>query len=131
VDDHPVVRRGLLAMLVQQDDMRVVGEADRGVQALTMCALEQPDVVLMDLQLPGIDGVETTRLLLAAWPAIKVLALTSSLEEDSMREVLAAGATGYLLKSTSAAVLSDAIRAAHEGRASLAPEAAQTCSSCS
>jgi NarL family two-component system response regulator LiaR len=125
VDDHPVVRRGIHAMVVQHDDMQVVGEADRGEQALTLCALENPDVVLMDLVLPGIDGIETTRRLLTARPSTKVLALTSSLEEQSLREVLAAGATGYLLKSATSTVLADAIRAAHEGRASLAPEAAQ------
>jgi len=125
VDDHAMVRSGLAAFLSVTDDLELVGEADGGVQALRMCAEHQPDVVLMDLVMPGMDGVATTRAIRERFPAIRVIALTSFPEDRLVQDVLEAGALSYLLKNVSADELSRAIRAARQGQSTLAPEAAQ------
>jgi NarL family two-component system response regulator LiaR len=125
VDDHPAVRRGLGAFLLAFDDLELVGEAPGGRAALDLCARTQPDVVLMDLVMPEMDGATTTRAILQAHPSSRVIALTSFHEGDLVKEALQAGAIGYLLKNVAADELASAIRAAHAGRPTLAPEAAQ------
>jgi NarL family two-component system response regulator LiaR len=123
VDDHAVVRSGLAAFLLAYDDLELVGEAGSGEEALQQCARQQPDVVLMDLMMPGMNGVMTTRHLRSHHPHVQVIALTSFPEEDLVQGALRAGAISYLLKNVSADELAAAIRAAHAGRATLAPEA--------
>ena len=125
VDDHPMVRRGLAAFLKVQSDLELVGEASDGTQALRVCNQVKPDVILMDLVMPGMSGTETTRLLREKCPHVHVIALTSFQEKELVREALEAGATSYLLKNVAADELAAAIRAAHTGRSTLAPEALQ------
>jgi len=125
VDDHPMVRSGLSAFLLAYDDLELAGEAGGGAEALTACAQLYPDVVLMDLVMPGMDGAEATRAIREQHPDIQVIALTSFKEDDLVQRVLQAGAISYLLKNTSAEELADAIRKAAAGKATLAPEAAQ------
>lgn len=125
VDDHAVVRTGLATFLAICDDLELVAEAASGEQALRLAAECRPDVVLMDLVMPGIGGVEATRQLREQFPQAQVVALTSFREEGLVQGALQAGAIGYLLKDVSAAVLADAIRAAHRGQPTLAPEATQ------
>lgn len=125
VDDHAVVRSGLAAFLMAYDDLELVGEAGDGAEAVAMCARVKPDVVLMDLVMPEMDGATATRAIRAANPDIQVLVLTSFKEDDLVQGALQAGAIGYLLKNVSTSELADAIRAAYVGRPTLAPEAAQ------
>jgi NarL family two-component system response regulator LiaR len=123
VDDHAVVRSGLVAFLLAFEDLHLVGEAADGEEAVRLCLRVQPDVVLMDLMMPYMDGVAATRQIRADNPHVQVIALTSFKEEETVQEALRAGAIGYLLKNVSADQLADAIRAAHAGRPTLAPEA--------
>lgn len=123
VDDHAVVRSGLATFLMVFDDLQLIGEAGSGEAALDLCRRLKPDVVLMDLLMPGMNGVEATRAIRRACPETQVIALTSYREQDLVQEVLEAGAVGYLLKNVSADDLAEAIRAAHAGRPTLAPEA--------
>jgi NarL family two-component system response regulator LiaR len=125
VDDHAVVRSGLGAFLMAFDDLELVAEAGGGEEAVAMCHRFRPDVVLMDLKMPGMDGAAATRRIREHWPEIQIIALTSFKEEELVEGALQAGAIGYLLKNVSADELADAIRAAHAGRPTLAPEAAQ------
>jgi NarL family two-component system response regulator LiaR len=125
VDDHDMVRRGLAAFLKSTSDLELVGEARDGKEALRVCEHLRPDVVLMDLVMPGMSGAETTRTIRELCPGIQVIALTSFQENDLVRQALEAGAISYLLKNVSAADLAQAIRAAHSGRSTLAPEAVQ------
>jgi NarL family two-component system response regulator LiaR len=125
VDDHAVVRSGLGAFLLAFDDLELVAEAGGGEEAVRLCEEAKPDVVLMDLVMPGMDGAAATKAIRAECPHIQVIALTSFKEEDLVEGALRAGAIGYLLKNVSADELADAIRAAHAGRPTLAPEAAQ------
>jgi two-component system, NarL family, response regulator LiaR len=125
VDDHAVVRSGLGAFLMVFDDFELVGEASSGEQAVRMCDQVNPDVVLMDLVMPGMDGAETTKAIREKCPNIQVIALTSFREQELVQGVLQAGAIGYLLKNVSSDELADAIRGAYAGRPTLAPEAAQ------
>jgi NarL family two-component system response regulator LiaR len=125
VDDHAVVRSGLATFLMTCDDMELVGEASSGEQALALCAQNRPDVVLMDLVMPGMDGATTTRLIREKYPEIQVIALTSFKEQELVTGALQAGAIGYLLKDVSAVELENAIQAATSGKPTLAPEAAQ------
>ena len=124
VDDHAVVRSGLSAFLMVFDDLELVGEAGSGEEALRLCQKLRPDVVLMDLVMPGMDGAETTQRIKAECPDIQIIALTSFKEKDLVERALQAGAIGYLLKNVSADELANAIRSAHLGRPTLAPEAA-------
>jgi NarL family two-component system response regulator LiaR len=123
VDDHSMVRRGLMAYLRAERDLEMVGEAGDGEEALAMCEATAPDVVLMDLVMPRMDGVEATRTIRRRWPETQVIALTSFQEAEYVRDALQAGAIGYLLKNISGEDLADAIRSAHAGRSTLAPEA--------
>ncbi len=125
VDDHAVVRSGLANFLMTCDDMELVGEAESGEQALARCPLFRPDVVLMDLVMPGIDGATATRQLRERCPEAQVIVLTSFKDEELVQGALQAGAIGYLLKDVTAAELANAIRAASMGKPTLAPEAAQ------
>lgn len=125
VDDHAVVRSGLATFLMAYDDIELVGEAAGGEQALLLCEKHRPDVVLMDLVMPGMDGVTATQKIRERYPQVQVLALTSFREEKLVQGVLQAGAIGYLLKDVSAEALAQAVRAAHAGQSTLAPEAAQ------
>ncbi len=122
VDDHAVVRSGLAAFLQVFDDLQLVGEASNGQQALRLCEQVQPDVVLMDLMMPGMDGATATRAIRRQFPHIQVIALTSFREHELVQSVLQAGAIGYLLKNVTADELANAVRAAYVGRATLAPE---------
>ncbi len=125
VDDHAVVRSGLAAFLLAFDDLELVAEAGSGEQALHMCETAYPDVVLMDLVMPGMDGAATTRALREKYPHLQVIALTSFKEQELVQTAMQAGAIGYLLKNVGVDELADAIRAAIAGRPTLAPEAAQ------
>jgi NarL family two-component system response regulator LiaR len=125
VDDHAVVRSGLSAFLIAFDDLKLVGEASGGEEALRLCPQLEPDVVLMDLVMPGMDGAQATKAIRAECPQVQVVALTSFKENELVQGALEAGAIGYLLKNVSADELADAIRKAHAGRATLAPEAAE------
>jgi NarL family two-component system response regulator LiaR len=126
VDDHTMVRRGLATFLKVFDDMQLVGEADSGEAAIPLCAEVNPDVILMDMVLPGMDGSATTSLIREKYPLVRVIALTSFKEGALIRKALEAGAIGYLLKDVTAEELVKAIRAANLGRATLSPEAAQS-----
>lgn len=125
VDDHAVVRSGLSAFLMVYDDMELIGEASNGKEALRMCERLKPDVVLMDLVMPEMDGAAATRAVKDKFPHIQVVALTSFKEEELVQGALQAGAIGYLLKNVGADELATAIRSAFAGRPTLAPEAAQ------
>ncbi len=125
VDDHAVVRSGLAAFLMAFDDLEMVAEASSGEQALRYCEQYNPDVVIMDLVMPGIDGATATRKICEQHPGIKVVALTSFREDDLVQNALEAGAISYLLKNVGADELAEAVRAAHAGRATLSPEATQ------
>ena len=125
VDDHAVVRSGLSTFLMTCDDMELVGEASSGEQALSLCSQTKPDVVLMDLVMPGMDGATATRKFREQCPDIQVIVLTSFKEQELVQGALQAGAIGYLLKDVNADELAKAIRAAHAGKPTLAPEAAQ------
>lgn len=125
VDDHAVVRSGLSAFLMVYDDLELAAEASSGREAVKLCDQAHPDVVLMDLIMPEMDGATTTRLIREKHPQIQVIALTSFKEDELVRSALEAGAIGYLLKNVSADELAKAIRAAHTGRPTLAPEATE------
>jgi NarL family two-component system response regulator LiaR len=125
VDDHAVVRSGLGAFLMAFDDLELVAEAGSGEEAVALCNRFEPDVVLMDLKMPGMDGAAATRRIREHWPDIQVIALTSFKERELVEGAMEAGAIGYLLKNVSADELADAIRKARAGRPTLAPEAAQ------
>ena len=123
-DDHKVVRRGLRGFLELDPDLEVVGEAGNGEEAVAMSRRLEPDVVLMDLLMPVMDGIEATRDIRRELPGVEVVALTSVLEDASVTEAVKAGAIGYLLKTTDADELCEAIKAAAAGQVQLAPEAA-------
>jgi len=125
VDDHAVVRSGLKAFLMVFDDLEMVGEASSGSEAIQLAERVQPDVILMDLIMPDMDGAATTRAVRNRWSNIQVVALTSFREDELVKSALQAGAIGYLLKNVGADELADAIRSAHAGRPTLSPEAAQ------
>src|SRR5688572_6470524 len=125
VDDHTMVRRGLATFLKVFDDLQLVGEAESGEAAIQLCAEVLPDVILMDMVLPVMDGATATRAIRQQFPQVQIIVLTSFKEGELIKNALEAGAIGYLLKDVSADELVGAIRAAHAGRATLSPEAAQ------
>jgi two-component system, NarL family, response regulator LiaR len=125
VDDHTMVRRGLATFLMVFDDLELAGEAASGEAAIELCGQVLPDVILMDLMMPDMDGATATRLIRQRFPHVQVVALTSFKEQGLVQNALQAGAIGYLLKDVSAEELASAIRAAHSGRATLSPEATQ------
>jgi len=123
-DDHKVVRRGLRGFLELDPELEVVGEASNGAEAMDMARLLEPDVVLMDLLMPVMDGIEATREIRKELPEVEVVALTSVLEDAAVTGAIKAGAIGYLLKTTEAHELCEAIKAAAVGQVRIAPEAA-------
>ncbi len=125
VDDHAVVRSGLSKFLKVNKDFQLVGEASDGEEALQLVSLYQPDVVLMDLMMPGMDGITATREIQKKHPGIKIIALTSFSDQNMVQGALQAGATGYLQKNVTAIELAQAIRSACAGRMTLSPEATQ------
>jgi NarL family two-component system response regulator LiaR len=125
VDDHALVRRGLAAFLMVFDDLELAGEAESGEAAIQLCAEILPDVILMDMVMPEMDGAAATRAIRQQFPKIQVIALTSFKEGDLVKKALEAGAIGYLLKNVTADELARAIRSAHAGQATLSPEATQ------
>jgi two-component system, NarL family, response regulator LiaR len=122
-DDHAVVRNGLGSFLSAYDDFELVGEAKNGEQAVRLAEQCLPDVVLMDLVMPGMDGARATALIREKFPMVQVIALTSFKEREQVQSAIQAGAIGYLLKDISAEDLARAIRQAHAGKPTLAPEA--------
>jgi len=125
VDDHAVVRSGLSKFLLVNKDMQMIGEAADGEEALHKISLYKPDIVLMDLMMPGMDGITATREIKKKYPQVKVIALTSFAEQNMVQGALQAGAIGYLQKNVTAKELGHAIRSACEGRMTLSPEATQ------
>jgi len=125
VDDHNVVRSGLATFLMAYDDLELVGEAGNGVEAVNLCHRKKPDVILMDLMMPEMDGIAATRAILDDYPDVKIIAMTSFEEEELVHGVLAAGAISYLLKNVTSDELAAAIRAASLGKSTLSPEAAK------
>mgnify|MGYP001822513994 CR=1 FL=1 len=125
VDDHSMVRTGLATFIRVNPDLDLVGEARNGQEALELCARLEPDVVLMDLIMPRMDGVAATRAIRDRWPRTQVVALTSFKDKDLVEDALHAGAISYLLKDVSVDDLAQAIRAAHAGLPTLAPEATE------
>ena len=124
VDDHAMVRTGLVAMLAADGDIEVVAQAADGRAAVTEAVASTPDVVLMDLSMPVVDGVEATRSVLAALPSTRIVVLTTFADQDRVRRALAAGAVGYQLKDAEPETLRDAVRAAAEGNVPLDPRVA-------
>jgi NarL family two-component system response regulator LiaR len=125
VDDHDMVRRGLATFMKIRPELQMVGEASNGQEALQVCAQVQPDVVLMDLLMPEMDGPTATQIIRQRWPQIQVIALTSFQERELVQRAIQAGAISYLLKNVTVDDLAKAICAAHAGRPTLAPEATQ------
>jgi NarL family two-component system response regulator LiaR len=123
VDDHNVVRSGLATFLKAYDDLELVGEAKNGLEAVSLCQTRKPDVILMDLMMPEMDGIAATRAILADHADIKIIAMTSFEEEELVHDVLAVGAISYLLKNVTADELAKAIRDAVSGKSTLSPEA--------
>jgi two-component system, NarL family, response regulator LiaR len=125
VDDHAVVRSGLSHFLMVCKDLELVAEAADGAEAVQMAGLHNPDVILMDLMMPVMDGITATREIHQKYPHIKIIALTSFSDQNMVQGVIQAGAIGYLQKNATAADLGNAIRSAHAGRMTLSPEAVQ------
>ena len=123
-DDHAVVREGLRSFFELQDEMEVVGEAEDGVEAVDLATRLQPDVVLMDIVMPNLDGVEAMRQLHRRVPAARVIVLTSFLDDEQVLPAIRAGAAGYLLKNVEPQELARAVRAAHMGEALIDPAVA-------
>jgi len=124
VDDHPVVREGLRGMLDAEPDLQVVGQAGSGAEAIALAAALQPDVTMMDLRMPGMDGVGATELILAQRRDAKVVVVTTYETDADILRAVEAGAAGYLLKDATRTELADAVRAAARGETVLAPSVA-------
>ena len=116
VDDHEIMRTGIRFVLLAFEDLELVGEARRGEEAVRLCQEVNPDVILLDMKMPGMDGVQTTAAIKAACPNVQLLILTSFHDPDLVRRSMRAGAVGYLLKDASKEDLALAIRAAKAGR---------------
>jgi two-component system, NarL family, response regulator LiaR len=125
VDDHNMVRKGLVVLLEDFEDLEVIAEAGDGEYAVSLCHKACPDVVLMDMIMPRMDGIAATRAIREVCTDTQVIALTSFSDEEHVQAVLRAGAIGYLMKDVSGDELANAIRRAHAGESTLSPEAAQ------
>jgi two-component system, NarL family, response regulator LiaR len=123
VDDHPLVRKGINILLGVYDDIEVVGEAEDGREAIEVCEKYNPDIVLMDLIMPQVDGITATKKILESWPSIKVVVLTSFIDKKLIEDSLKAGAIGYVLKNISGDELVTTIREANKGKSKLSSEA--------
>lgn len=115
VDDHQMVRLGLSSYFSIQDDMEVIGEAEDGQEGVNQALSLRPDVILMDLVMDGMDGIEATKEILAQWPEAKIIIVTSFIDDEKVFPAIEAGASGYMLKTSSASEIADAIRSAYEG----------------
>ncbi|WP_347301265.1 response regulator transcription factor [Dolosigranulum savutiense] len=115
VDDHQMVRLGLSSYFSIQDDMEVIGEAEDGQEGVEKALSLRPDVILMDLVMDGMDGIEATKEILAQWPEAKIIIVTSFIDDEKVFPAMEAGASGYMLKTSSASEIADAIRSAYEG----------------
>src|SRR5260370_21148866 len=125
VDDHTVVRQGLRALLKSEEDIEVIGEAENGRQAVTMSQKNPPDVVVMDVAMPLLNGLEATRQILKSLPSSKILVLTSYWDDECVEQLMHAGAAGYLIKQTAANDLLKAIREVYRGNAFFSPAIAK------
>lgn len=123
VDDHNLVREGLKAVFAQRIEIEVIAESGSGEEAVEIAAEIEPDVILMDVRMPGMNGIQATRLIREANPEVKIVILTMLNQVGYVYEAVKAGATGYMLKSTSSDDLVEAIQAVHEGKALLHPDA--------
>ena len=124
VDDHPIVRDGLRNMLLAFEDLEMVGEAGDGNEALACCRLTQPDVILMDITMPKMNGIDAVRALLEYDPQVKIIMLTSFVDDRLVQDALEAGAVGYLHKNSAIYALAEAVRSVYTGQLTLSPEAA-------
>ena len=122
VDDHPAVRQGLISYISKEADLKVVGEAANGQEAFEVCARTAPDVVLMDLVMPGKDGIEGVRMIKTRYPHTAIIALSSFQDPELVQDVMREGAISYLLKNAKNEEIINAIRAAMAGKPTLAPE---------
>lgn len=125
VDDHVKIHRAISALIEVTDDMQIVGYASNGQEALTVCEEQQPDVILMDILMPVMDGIEATRRILSQYPTIKVIALSSFVDDDNVREMLKAGASGFLLKNVPLDDLPRTIRTTISGISVISSELTQ------
>ncbi len=125
VDDHEIMRGGIRFVLMAFDDLEIVGDARRGEDAAKMCQDLRPDVVLVDMKMPGLDGIETTMAIKTACPDVQVLILTSFHDADLVRRAMKAGAVGYVLKDADKEELAGAIRAAKAGQTTISSQAAK------
>mgnify|MGYP001402965119 CR=1 FL=1 len=122
VDDHEMVRIGISAYLSTQEDIEIIGEADNGQKGLEMALELRPDVILMDLVMDGMDGIEATKQIMEAWPEAKILIVTSFVDDEKVYPALEAGATSYLLKTSKAENIAEAIRKTYAGESVLEKE---------
>ena len=122
IDDHEMVRMGVSTYLSLQTDMTVVGEAENGEKGIELALSLRPDIILMDLVMDGIDGIEATKEIMKQWPSAKIIVVTSFLDDEKLYPVIEAGATSYLLKTSRASDIADAIRATYNGESVLEPK---------
>ncbi|MGF2615013.1 response regulator transcription factor [Rossellomorea vietnamensis] len=122
VDDHEMVRIGVSSYLTAQPDIEVVAEADDGSTAIDLALKHKPDIILMDLVMKEMDGIEATRQIIDKWPEAKIIIVTSFLDDDKVYPALEAGATSYMLKTSKASEIADAVRATYQGQTVLEPE---------
>jgi DNA-binding NarL/FixJ family response regulator len=125
VDDHPLIRKGIASILANEADISLVGEASSGAEAVELFRLHKPDVTLMDLHLPGLDGIAATREIRREFPAARIIALTSFDGDQEIYQALEAGARGYLLKEMVHTDVLHAIRTVHAGKRLMPPEVAE------
>jgi NarL family two-component system response regulator LiaR len=122
VDDHEMVRIGVSSYLSAQEDIEVVGEADNGKKGVELALSLRPDIILMDLVMEEMDGIEATRKIIEQWPEAKVIIVTSFLDDEKVYPALEAGATSYMLKTSKASEIANAVRATYQGQSVLEPE---------
>jgi len=122
VDDHEMVRIGVSSYLSAQSDIEVVGEADNGKTAVQLALSLRPDIILMDLVMPEMDGIDATKQIMEEWPEAKIIIVTSFLDDEKVYPALEAGASSYMLKTSKASEIADAVRATFDGQSVLEPE---------
>lgn len=122
VDDHEMVRIGVSAYLSAQPDIEVIGEADNGLKAVELAMELRPDIILMDLVMPEMDGIEATKRIIESWPEAKIIIVTSFLDDEKVYPALEAGATSYMLKTSKASEIARAVRSTFQGQSVLEPE---------